>query len=100
MSTKQMRALFIKARRLAADLARRCDFVTLSRISDAKASCCPGGAVVCVEYKDGVERAQAITAFAYGASLLGMDLMCDRREDIIMDGGPSLVTINLSKEGK
>lgn len=98
---RQTKSLFLNVRRLAADLARRCDFVTESRILKAEASCSPGIASVCVEYKDRVERAQIITAFTYGASLLDMNFQTSRLEDIRMENGLSIVTITLSDlEGK
>ena len=95
MKNSQIRQLFNKARKIASQFAERCDFITSSRIGEAKVSCGPDGATMCVEYKNGVERAQIITAFTYVASLLGMSLSCERLEDVILDGRPSLVTINL-----
>ena len=95
MSTKQMRALFLKVRRVATQLAERCDFVTASRIKEAAASCGENFAAACVKYRDQVERAQIVTAFTYGASLNGLTFQCNGDEDVTLEGKLSMVTINL-----
>ena len=99
MSTKQMRAKFLRVRRLAAKLAERCDFVATSRIEMAKASCGRNFAEVCVECRDMVERAQVITAFTYGVALEGLSSSSCTDEDIAVDGG-LLVTINIGHHEK
>ena len=101
MSTKQMRALFLKVRRVATQLAERCDFVTASRIKEAVPSCSKNLAVVGVEYHDRVERAQITAAFSYGAELHGLSFYCHGDEDInIGEGKSRLVVMNLETEGK
>lgn len=85
MSAKQMRSLFLKVRRVAAQFAERCDFITAGRIKDATPSCSSIEAFVCVEYRDPVERAQIITAFVYASELSGLNFSCHRDEDHVLE---------------
>jgi hypothetical protein len=76
-----MRAKFLKVRRLAARLAKKCDFCTFERIAQATASCGANDIIVCVEYKDEVERTQIVTAFVYGSDLHQLNFSCSRSDD-------------------
>ena len=103
MTSRQMRSLFVKARRLAAGLASRCDFAALDRIKKASANCGHNDSYVSIVYKDDIERAQILAAFTYGAALIGLSLSCNRLEDARMENGLSIVILNLSApatEGK
>jgi len=84
-TAEQMRSLFPKVRRVAAQFAERCDFITAGRIKSAEASCTWADAFVCVEYRDSVERAQIITAFVYASELAGLNFTCNRDEDIVQE---------------
>lgn len=101
MSTRQTREIFLKVRSVAAQFAERCDFITAGRIKSAEASCTSANAFVCVEYRDGVERAQIIASIVYGAELHSLNFSCVREEDITVDIKTKMVTIVLSMpEGK
>ena len=65
-TAEQMRSLFPKVRRVAAQFAERCDFITAGRIKSAEASCTWAEAFVCVEYRDSVERAQICLCLGVG----------------------------------
>ena len=101
MSTRQTREIFLKVRSVAAQLAERYEFITAARIKSASAACVDNTANVCVEYRDGVERAQIIASIVYGAELHSLNFSCVREEDITVDIKTKMVTIVLSMpEGK
>ena len=96
-----------KATRHALRLAQKCDFspVVATAIKNAAVSFYANSAHVGVECRDDIDRAQVITAFAYGAALVGMDFYANTGEDFQIrdrDGrGKKVVTIILTApEGK
>ena len=98
MDGKTYRKLFIKARRIAAQFAERCDFVVAERIKKEGACCNSSGIIAGVTYKGNIERTQIVTAYTYAAGLLGLDFYVHRDEDGSADDGRKYVLINLDKE--
>lgn len=82
MNGKEARVLFHKIQREALRLAERCNFSNAEAIKAAKANCRAGIIIVCVEYRDAVDRVHALTAFAYGAILYGVSFFTSSEEDI------------------
>ena len=90
----QMRSRFLKVRRLAAQLAAKCDFVALDSIRCATASCTAESASVVVPFRDIVERSQIVTAFTWGTSLEYMNFSCNGYEDIKLRNGARFVCMD------
>ena len=102
MNGRKMRSLFLKARGLAMQMAKNADFCTVEKIKRASASCCnSGGAFVSVEFNGQVEKAQILSAFLYGATLLGLSVSYSSEEDMsLSDPKCSLLTISLGAGDK
>ncbi len=97
---KGMRKLSREVRKTATQFAERCEFVTASRIKKACASCDNVIAAFCLEYRDGVERAQISAAFVYAAELYGLDYECSHVDDIVPEGKLPMCTIIISNPRK
>jgi uncharacterized protein YjbI with pentapeptide repeats len=80
-----IREKFRQAHQFAQIIADRCDFATAKKIANTAVSYGNHHATVCIDAKDLIGTAQIICAFAYGATMTGLNFYRSSLEDIKLD---------------